>query len=140
MASLVVHFDLVQHYKKLSYSQYYYQSSIVDIVLDLLSYYLLCDFLTSKMATPALIDQSKSQVEKDSHERSIPASELASESTDSGYAEKLDPEYGSYPDHVFANEQVAEHWREVYEKAHYEGRHRFDPELTWTAEEEKKLR
>ncbi|TVY81581.1 putative transporter [Lachnellula suecica] len=36
-------------------------------------------------------------------------------------------------------EEVAEHWRKVYDAAQYECRHLFDPELTWTEEEEKKL-
>ncbi|KAF8860605.1 MFS general substrate transporter [Acephala macrosclerotiorum] len=52
---------------------------------------------------------------------------------DIGGRRKLDPEYGSTPDHIFANEQVAEYWRGVYEKACNEGRHRLDPQLTWTA-------
>ncbi|PTB71337.1 MFS general substrate transporter [Trichoderma longibrachiatum ATCC 18648] len=34
---------------------------------------------------------------------------------------------------------MAAHWRGVYEKANYENRHRFDPEFTWTAEEERRL-
>lgn len=92
------------------------------------------------MADSTLVDPSKAQGEKAGLERATPASEIASEFTSSDDAEKLDPEYGSYPDHVFANEQVAEHWRQVYENAHYEGRHRFDPELTWSAGEEKQLR
>ncbi|KAK0387331.1 hypothetical protein NLU13_5644 [Sarocladium strictum] len=46
---------------------------------------------------------------------------------------------GSTDDHVFADPATAEYWRLKYEKAGYENRHRFDPELTWTAEEEKKL-
>ncbi|KAF2708578.1 MFS general substrate transporter [Pleomassaria siparia CBS 279.74] len=47
--------------------------------------------------------------------------------------------YGSTDNHVFSNSQTAEHWRGVYEAAKYEGRHRFDPTFTWTAQEEKKL-
>lgn len=41
--------------------------------------------------------------------------------------------------HVFSDPIAAEHWRNVYEKAGYENRHRFDPEFTWTAEDERKL-
>ncbi|KPM45663.1 putative transporter [Neonectria ditissima] len=41
--------------------------------------------------------------------------------------------------HVFSDPKVADHWRNVYEKAQYENRHRFDPTYTWTAEEEAKL-
>ncbi|EPE06865.1 allantoate permease [Ophiostoma piceae UAMH 11346] len=39
----------------------------------------------------------------------------------------------------FADPRVAQHWREVYEKASYECRHVFDPAITWSEEEEKKL-
>jgi hypothetical protein len=49
------------------------------------------------------------------------------------------PSYGSYEDHAFSNRAIAQHWREVYDKAEYEGRHRFDPDYTWTAEEERKV-
>ena len=41
--------------------------------------------------------------------------------------------------HVFSDPVAAEHWRNIYEKAGYENRHRFDPEFTWTAEDERKL-
>ncbi|KAL3419724.1 allantoate permease [Phlyctema vagabunda] len=47
--------------------------------------------------------------------------------------------YGSGSDHVFADEASAIHWRGVYEKAQYEGFHRFDPTCKWTATEEKAL-
>ncbi len=49
-------------------------------------------------------------------------------------------DYGSDSNHVFSEPKVADYWRGVYEKAQYEGRHRFDPTLTWSADEEKKLR
>ncbi|KAI1213067.1 MFS general substrate transporter [Annulohypoxylon truncatum] len=52
---------------------------------------------------------------------------------------KAEVEYGSTDDHVFSDPAVAEKWRQVYEKARYENRHRFDPEYKWTAEEEKRL-
>lgn len=39
----------------------------------------------------------------------------------------------------FSNPDIAAHWRNVYEDSHYECRHVFDPALTWTEEEEKKL-
>ncbi|KAL2270510.1 hypothetical protein VTJ83DRAFT_2694 [Remersonia thermophila] len=39
----------------------------------------------------------------------------------------------------FLDPDVAEHWRAVYEKAQYECRHVFDPDLTWSQEEEKDL-
>ncbi|KAL6857304.1 MFS general substrate transporter [Trichoderma novae-zelandiae] len=39
----------------------------------------------------------------------------------------------------FRDPAVAQHWREAYEKSQYECRHVFDPSLTWTEEEEKRL-
>jgi len=72
----------------------------------------------------------------------VPNSEYTSDSNESsnGDIEKAIPEYGSYPDHPFANDDVANYWRAVYEKSRYEGRHQFDPKLEWTADEEKALR
>ncbi|KAL2884902.1 putative transporter YIL166C [Ceratocystis lukuohia] len=46
---------------------------------------------------------------------------------------------GSTPNHAFSSPSMAEYWREVYNKAQYENRHRFDPDFEWTADEEKKL-
>lgn len=42
-------------------------------------------------------------------------------------------------ENVFSDPEVANFYRNVYEKAQYEGRHVFDPDLTWTKEEERKL-
>ncbi|TFA99783.1 putative transporter [Trichoderma ghanense] len=53
--------------------------------------------------------------------------------------ERKDGAFGSTKDHPFADPAMAAHWRGVYEKANYENRHRFDPEFTWTAEEERRL-
>jgi hypothetical protein len=53
--------------------------------------------------------------------------------------ERKDEAFGSTKDHPFADPAMAAHWRGVYEKANYENRHRFDPEFTWTAEEERRL-
>lgn len=39
----------------------------------------------------------------------------------------------------FADPAVAEHYRAVYEKAQYECRHAFDPELEWSKREERGL-
>ncbi|KAF5012707.1 hypothetical protein FDECE_1267 [Fusarium decemcellulare] len=54
--------------------------------------------------------------------------------TDSG-----DETASSTAEHVFSDPQVADRWRKIYENAKYENRHRFDPNYTWTAEEEKRL-
>lgn len=48
-------------------------------------------------------------------------------------------DYGSSNDHVFSDPVVADRWRQIYEQARYENRHRFDPEYKWTAREETKL-
>ncbi|KAK7561212.1 major facilitator superfamily transporter-like protein [Phyllosticta paracitricarpa] len=39
----------------------------------------------------------------------------------------------------FLDPDVADYWRTIYEKAQYECRQEFDPDVTWTPEEEKKL-
>ncbi|KAH8913098.1 MFS general substrate transporter [Coniochaeta sp. PMI_546] len=39
----------------------------------------------------------------------------------------------------FNDEAVAQYWRAAYEKSNYECRHVFDPSLTWSEEEEKRL-
>ncbi|RDW63616.1 allantoate permease-2 [Coleophoma cylindrospora] len=44
-----------------------------------------------------------------------------------------------FGNNIFLDPEVAEHYRLVYEKAQYECRHVFDPQLTWTQEEEKQL-
>lgn len=47
---------------------------------------------------------------------------------------------GSIEPHVFSNPRRAAHWQHVYESATYEGRHRFNATLTWSAEEERRLK
>ncbi len=59
----------------------------------------------------------------------LPLSELSG-SEEGGYATEKNP---------FADPATAEHWRQVYEKSKYECRHVFDPSLTWSEEEEKKI-
>lgn len=46
---------------------------------------------------------------------------------------------GSTQQHPFSSEVDAAYWRDVYEKAKYEGRHRFDPAIQWDSDTEKKL-
>lgn len=46
---------------------------------------------------------------------------------------------GSLAANPFADPAVAEHYRAVYEKAQYECRHAFDPELEWSKKEERGL-
>lgn len=42
-------------------------------------------------------------------------------------------------DNPFLDPDVADYWRNVYEKAQYECRDVFDPTLTWSEEEERQL-
>ncbi|KAF9260870.1 MFS general substrate transporter [Marasmius fiardii PR-910] len=49
-------------------------------------------------------------------------------------------DYGSGRDHPFSDPKIADYWRNVYEDAKYEGRHRFDPNFTWSASEELRMR
>lgn len=41
-------------------------------------------------------------------------------------------QYGSIEPHVFSSPVRAEYWRNIYEHAKYECRHRFDPSFRWT--------
>lgn len=66
-----------------------------------------------------------------------PPSDSASEFRED---EDIDGDYGSYHGHVFSDPKVAEYWRNVYDTATYEGRHRFDPNFSWTAAEEKAVK
>lgn len=57
----------------------------------------------------------------------------------SASASDLDEEGDQLKKNPFLDPDVSEHWTAVYEKADYECRHIFDPALTWTDEEEKKI-
>ena len=65
---------------------------------------------------------------------------ISEDSANNSDDEDIEGDYGSYRDHVFSDPKVAAYWRGVYETAQYEGRHRFDPALTWSAKEEKALK
>ncbi|CZS94175.1 related to permease [Rhynchosporium agropyri] len=87
------------------------------------------------MSTPILSPPSdEKNVLKETGASNPPNSDSDSEVQD------VTTEYGSSHNHVFSRPSVAEYWREVYEKAEYEGRHRYDPLFTWTAAEEKRVR
>lgn len=72
-------------------------------------------------------------------EKQLPVTGHDSDSDSSTVPKTQPPPHGSYEDHPFNTPATAQYWRDVYETAHYEGRHRFDPNYTWTAEEEKRL-
>ncbi|KAL2200842.1 major facilitator superfamily domain-containing protein [Corynascus similis CBS 632.67] len=59
-----------------------------------------------------------------------------SASVDSGSDEEFEDDLEKNP---FLDPNVAAHWKQVYENASYECRHVFDPTLTWTEEEEKRV-
>ena len=63
----------------------------------------------------------------------------ASDTGSSHTSRSAPPHHGSHDDHAFSDPATAQHWRQIYENAQYEGRHRFDPKYTWEAEEEKRL-
>lgn len=71
-------------------------------------------------------------------EKQVPITE-SSASNSSNHSSTERPLQGSHEDHVFSDAVTARYWRDVYDQAQFEGRHRFDPEFTWTAEEEKRL-
>ncbi|KAJ4261697.1 hypothetical protein NW762_007135 [Fusarium torreyae] len=58
---------------------------------------------------------------------------------DRTHNDSSDESASSSVEHPFSDPDVADRWRKVYENAKYENRHRFDPNFTWTAQEEKKL-
>ncbi|KAL6690525.1 major facilitator superfamily domain-containing protein [Trichoderma pleuroticola] len=71
--------------------------------------------------TSSIHDSSSSDTER---LRELPGSE------ENGYSEEKNP---------FRDPSIAQHWTEVYEKSQYECRHVFDPSLSWTEEEERRL-
>ena len=73
----------------------------------------------------------------DGDSKDIPASSEKTSSPPSIRDGVNDAGYGSSDEHIFSDPSIADYWRKVYEKAHYENRHRFDPSFKWTAEEEK---
>ncbi|KAM3419504.1 hypothetical protein BST61_g2847 [Cercospora zeina] len=89
------------------------------------------DKLSAQVAPTAGLGAKDVRIGTDSVQNSTPS--LRSEDLVQG-------DYGSDSHHVFSDPQVADYWRGVYENAKYEGRHRFDPTLTWSAAEEKKLK
>lgn len=51
----------------------------------------------------------------------------------------LDDDEQNLDQNPFLNPQVAERWIAIYEEAQYECRHVFDPKITWSEEEEKRI-
>ncbi|CAK7894254.1 high-affinity nicotinic acid transporter [[Candida] anglica] len=81
-----------------------------------------------KISTPD-IDSSSTSIENEKNANTrVNLTEL--ESLSSG-EKKLD--------HIFQDPVVAAHYREVYENTNYECKDYFDPEFTWTEEEERRV-
>lgn len=57
----------------------------------------------------------------------------------SEYNSSSDDDELNVDENPFKTPEVAERWMAVYEKAKYECRHVFDPALTWSEEDEKKI-
>ncbi|KAH6636030.1 major facilitator superfamily domain-containing protein [Chaetomium tenue] len=93
------------------------------------------------MASPP--EQSSPELGDDKTQSIVDTKDVAalgsspSASEDSGSDEEFEEDLIKNP---FLDPDVAAHWRKVYEDAEYESRHVFDPTLTWTEEEEKRVR
>ncbi|KAI1859272.1 uncharacterized protein JN550_012081 [Neoarthrinium moseri] len=74
--------------------------------------------------------------EKEGNFRDVDA-KLPLETSRSDQSESDDESYNAK--NPFLDPEVAAHWKAVYEASRYESRHEFDPDLTWTAEEEKRI-
>ncbi|KAI0010324.1 MFS general substrate transporter [Xylariaceae sp. FL0662B] len=83
--------------------------------------------------------KSEEKVPTPETKRVTPRDSSSSGASEDAPSAEVDQEYGSTSTHVFSDPVKAEHWRNIYEKARYENRHRFDPNYTWTAEEEQRL-
>ena len=86
------------------------------------------------MATPLEKSPTGFADEKGSAVANIAALTATSASDDSS-----DDEYGALAKNPFLDPDIATHWRQAYDNAQYECRHVFDPTLTWTEEEEKRV-
>lgn len=67
---------------------------------------------------------------KETTTHAFPLTDVPSSDDGSAFALEKNP---------FSDPEVADYWRNVYEEASYECRHVFDPSVSWTEEEEKKL-
>ncbi|KAK4032001.1 major facilitator superfamily domain-containing protein [Parachaetomium inaequale] len=67
--------------------------------------------------------------------KDVPASDSASAAEGSGSEEEFDDPSKN----PFQDPEAAAYWKNIYDNAQYECRHVFDPTLTWTEQEEKRL-
>lgn len=87
-------------------------------------------------SSPDSINSADSQPSYGTNDTKIKAQPTVVTSTDDT---RDDSGSGTAGENPFSDPDVAERYRLVYERAHYECRHVFDPQLTWTPEEEKQL-
>ncbi|KAF9269382.1 MFS general substrate transporter [Marasmius fiardii PR-910] len=84
---------------------------------------------------------AKSNTEDNNETASIEKASATSESSQESFTDvEIQGDYGSGRDHSFSDPKIADYWRNVYESAKYEGRHRYDPSFTWSASEEIRLK
>ncbi|EAW12293.1 putative MFS transporter [Aspergillus clavatus NRRL 1] len=89
---------------------------------------------TDKAVTQKLVEESSRQSYTEP-----PLSETSLKKGAQVDSQPYEESIGSHVNNPFADPEVAERYRLLYEKAQYECRHVFDPSMTWTPEEEKKL-
>jgi hypothetical protein len=63
---------------------------------------------------------------------SSPASFSDDQSSIEDFPPSTGSQLGSVEPHVFSHPARAEYWRNIYENAKYECRHRFDPSFQWS--------
>jgi hypothetical protein len=90
------------------------------------------------IAAPTEKSHETSKSEPDNSVSFINGSATPSE-LDSKSGSVKDEYLGSNQEHVFSTPAILSYWKDVYEKAKYESRHRFDPLLQWSPSEEKLL-
>lgn len=59
--------------------------------------------------------------------------------TKDGVVVSVEESDASLSTNVFSDPEVAAHYRKIYEEVNYECRHAFDPDMSWTKEEERRL-
>lgn len=89
---------------------------------------LASDMDSDKEVTQRLLDGRQSSSYTD-----LPSTRA---SKDGSRIEALETEDGLHSKNPFADPEVAERYKIIYEKAQYECRHVFEPTLAWTTEEE----
>lgn len=64
---------------------------------------------------------------------------VSTTSIDTGHVSEIEDIADWRGENPFLDSEVTQHWADVYNNCNYEGRHAFDPTMTWTNDEEKKV-